>query len=68
MGESLRLDAQVGQQNYTSSLTAQNRSIFFTGDGDFAITRHYFFGGGATFYRGQVQNYDQVYFNLGYRF
>jgi hypothetical protein len=68
LGESLRLDAQVGQQNYTSALTAQNRSIFFTGDGDFAITRHYFFGGGATVYRGQIQNYDQVYFNLGYRF
>jgi hypothetical protein len=68
MGEFLRLDAQVGQQNYTSSLTSQNRSIFFTGNGDFAITRHYFVGGGATFYRGQVQNYDQVYFNLGYRF
>ncbi len=68
IGEFLRVDAQVGQQNYASSLTAQDRSVFFTGDGDFAITRHYFLGGGATLYRGQVQNYDQIYFNLGYRF
>ena len=68
MGEFLRVDAQFGQQNYTSTLTAQNSSYFFTGDCDFAITRHYFLGGGASLYRGKIQNYDQVYFNLGYRF
>ena len=68
MGEFLRLDLQAGQQNYTSALTAQNRSLFFTGNADFAITRHYFLGGGATAYRGQIQNYDQIYVNLGYRF
>jgi len=68
MGEFLRLDLQAGQQNYTSTLTSQSHSLFFTGDADLAITRHYFLGGGATAYRGQVQNYDQVYINLGYRF
>ena len=68
MGETLRLDLQVGQQRYVSTLAAADQSFFVTGDIDYAITRHYFLGGGVTTYHGQVQNYDQVYFNLGYRF
>ncbi len=68
MGETLRLDLQVGQQSYASTLAARNRSVFLNGNVDYAITRHYFLGGGATTYRGQVQNYDQIYINLGYRF
>ena len=32
------------------------------------FTRNYFLGAGLTTYRGQVQNYNQVFLNLGYRF
>jgi hypothetical protein len=68
MGEMLRLDLQVGQQNYVSTLAAPDKSFFVTGDVDYSISRHYFLGGGVTTYQGKVQNYDQVYFNMGYRF
>jgi len=68
MRESLRLTALAGQQNFTSQVTSQSRARFVTGNIDWTIALHYFLSGGVTVYRGQAQNYDQVFFTLGYRF
>ena len=64
----LRVELLGGQQNIVSTLTNNARARFVTADGDWFFSRHYSIGAGATIYRGQAQNYDQIYFNLGYRF
>jgi len=66
--ESLRLSVQAGQQNFVSQLTNQTRARFANGSLDWNFAAHYFLSGGVTVYRGQTQNYDQVFFTLGYRF
>ncbi|MSO23286.1 MAG: hypothetical protein EXQ58_08555 [Acidobacteria bacterium] len=68
LGESFRLEVQGGQQQFHSALTAQNRALFLNVSGDWFLGRHYFLGGGTVFYRGDLQDYDQLFFNLGYRF
>jgi hypothetical protein len=68
LGETLRLMLQAGQQNFGSSLTSQTRSRFVNASLDWSFTAHYFLGGGFTVYRGGSQNYDQIYFTLGWRF
>jgi len=67
-GEKLRLELQLGQQNFRSILTQQNNARFVNSNLDWFFNPHYFLGGGITIYRGQVQDYDQIFFNLGYRF
>lgn len=67
-GEKLRVELQLGQQNFHSSFTQQNRARFVNSNVDWFFNPHYFLGGGVTIYRGQVQNYDQIFFNIGYRF
>jgi hypothetical protein len=66
--ERLRVELQAGQQNFTSQLTLQNRTRYAGGSIDWLFGRNYFLGGGALFYRGPVQNYNQIFLNLGYRF
>jgi hypothetical protein len=66
--ELLRLEVQGGQQNFASTLTAQNRARYVNGNLDWFFTPHYFAGGGLTLYSGQAQNYVQTYFNVGHRF
>ena len=68
MRESLRLSVQLGQQNFVSQLTTQTRTRFANGSLDWNFAAHYFLSGGVTVYRGQTQNYDQVFLTLGYRF
>ena len=66
--DSLRLELQVGQQDFAGPLTRQNRSRFVNGQADWSLSEHYFLMGGWLSYRGEVQNYDQIFFTLGYRF
>ena len=68
VGEALRFDVQVGQQDLISTFTNQGRSRFLTADLDWILGRHYFADAGLTFYRGAVQNYNQWFMTLGYRF
>lgn len=68
LGESLRMMFQAGQQNFGSALTSQSRSRFVTTSLDWNLSAHYFLGGGLTAYRGGSQNYDQIYFTMGWRF
>ncbi len=64
----LRVEILGGEQTIVSVLTSNTRARFMTADGDWFFSRHYSIGAGATVYRGDAQNYDQIYFNLGYRF
>jgi hypothetical protein len=64
----LRLEFQAGRQNFVSALTREGATRFLGGSIDWTPGRHYVLGGGLLFYRGEVQIYDQIYFNLGYRF
>ncbi|MBN9658157.1 MAG: hypothetical protein J0H49_08255 [Acidobacteria bacterium] len=68
VGEQLRLEAQAGQQEFHGALTQQTRARFIGGTIDWSFSRHYFITGGWMTYRGQVQNYDQTFLTLGYRF
>ncbi len=68
LGERLRFNIEVGEQDFLSTLTSQGNARYVTSYFDWSIARHYFLGSGFTIYRGQVQDYDQWYLNLGYRF
>lgn len=64
----LRLDVQLGKQNFSSPFTETHRAIFVSGTIDWFLGRHYSVGSGYVIYRGKTQNYDQLFTNLGYRF
>lgn len=66
--DDLRFDVLVGDQNYTSTLAASDRTRFLNTNAEFSIGPRYFMQGGFTVNRGQTQNYDQWLFTLGYRF
>ncbi|MGJ5814822.1 hypothetical protein [Paludibaculum fermentans] len=66
--DDIRLELQVGQQNFAGPLTQQTRSRFINGQADWSLGQNYFLTGGWLSYRGGVQNYDQIFFTLGYRF
>jgi hypothetical protein len=68
VGERLQFEIQGGQQDYRSLYTGQNRARFLEGSMDWTIGRSYVLGGGVTVYRGQLQNYNQYFLRLGYRF
>jgi hypothetical protein len=64
--ESLRFEAQAGEQNYISSLAAQNRARWINLNADWILRRHYFIGGGYTLYRSPGQGYKQYQVNFSY--
>jgi len=68
LADSLRLEVQLGQQNFTSALTAETRARYVNGNLDWNFAAHYFLGGGLTVYRGQSQKYIQTFISAGYRF
>lgn len=63
-----RLQLLVGQQDFTSTLSANNRSRFITSNVEAPLGTHYFLQGGFTTNRGGLMNYDQWMFTMGYRF
>jgi len=67
-GEKLRMTLQVGNQNIHSTFSQQSQARFLNYNLDWFFGRHYFISGATSIYRGNVQNYDQIFFNLGYRF
>jgi hypothetical protein len=68
VGEGLRFELQAGQQSVSSVFTVQNRARFVNGNADWFLGSRFFLGLGLTAYRGQVQQYNQYFFNLGFRF
>jgi hypothetical protein len=68
LGEKFRFEVQAGRQALESSFSDQNRARFINGNVDWYLGARYFLGFGVTVYRGQVQNYNQYFINLSYRF
>jgi hypothetical protein len=68
IGSRLQFEVQGGQQDFKSIFTNQDRARFVNGSVDWSVGRQYFVGGGLTVYRGQVQDYNQFFLRLGYRF
>jgi len=67
MSEALRLELLAGQQNFSSALTANNRSRFLTSTWETTLGPHYYIQGNFTINRGQL-SYQQWMFSIGYRF
>ncbi|MGE5206414.1 MAG: AMIN domain-containing protein [Chlamydiota bacterium] len=67
-GDSFQAEVQVGKQAFVSPFTTDNGSKFVNASLNTQVGAHYFFAGGYNLQRGLVQNYDQWYFTLGYRF
>ncbi len=67
MSDRLRLEVLVGQQNFASTLTANNRARFVTGTVETTLGPHYYLQGIFTTNRGDL-SYDQLMFSMGYRF
>jgi hypothetical protein len=68
VGERLRFELQAGHQAFSAAITAQNRARFVNGSAEWSVGRCCFLGFGTTIYRGDVQRYNQYFFNLGFRF
>lgn len=68
MRENMRLELQYGLQNTQSRYVSQTHAHFLNAIVDWQFHRHYFVNGGWLMYRGQSQNYDQIYLFTGYRF
>jgi hypothetical protein len=66
--EASRMEIQVGRQLFSSSTTVPNSSRFLNAVFDTNLAGHYFLQGGFTLDRGDVQNYNQWNFGIGYRF
>jgi hypothetical protein len=67
-GESFQAQVQVGKQAFVSPFSADNGSKFVNASLETQLAAHYFLAGGYNLQRGLVQNYDQWYLSLGYRF
>ena len=67
MSDRLRLEVLVGQQNFASMITNNNRARFLTGTVETTLGPHYYLQGNFTTNRGDL-SYDQFMFSIGYRF
>jgi hypothetical protein len=67
-GDSFHFDVLLGDQSLHSTLAGNQSARFVTTLLDTSLGSRFFLIGGFTFYRGQLQNYDQWNVTLGYRF
>ena len=67
LSDRLRFEVMGGQQEFDSPLAGQDRGFFMNSNVDWFLNRHYYLGGGVNLFRGKIQNYDQIFFSLGYR-
>jgi len=67
LNDHLRLEALIGQQQFASTITANNRSRFLTGTIETTLGPHYYLQSNFTTNRGDL-SYDQIMFSVGYRF
>jgi hypothetical protein len=68
LSDRLRFEIMGGQQEFDSPLTGQDRGFFMNSNVDWFLSLHYFLGGGINLFRGKLQDYDQTFFFIGYRF
>jgi hypothetical protein len=67
VSDRLRVEVLAGQQNFTSSLTTNDRARFVTGTVETTLGPHYYLQSNFTTNRGAF-NYDQFMISFGYRF
>ena len=67
LSDRLRFEVMGGEQEFDSPLAGQDRGFFMNSNVDWFLSRHYYLGGGINLFRGKIQNYDQIFFSLGYR-
>jgi len=67
LSDTLRLEFLGGQQDFTSSVTSNNKSRFYTSTVETTLGPHYYVQGNFTLNRGEL-SYDQYLFSFGYRF
>jgi len=67
-GDGFHLNVLGGDQSVVSALAGNQTARFMTTSADTSLGSRFFLQGGVTFYRGQLQDYDQFSFTLGYRF
>jgi|SRR5579863_54886 len=65
--DNMRLEFLAGQQNFSSSVTANNQARFITGTVETPFGPHYYIQNSFTLNRGEM-NYDQYMASFGYRF
>jgi hypothetical protein len=67
ISDALRLEFLAGQQNFSTQVSANGRSRFFTSTTETTLGPHYYLQGNFTVNRGEL-SYDQYLFSFGYRF
>ena len=67
-GDRIHINVLGGDQSIISALAGNQTARFLEATTDTSIGSRFFMQGGLTFYRGRLQNYDQLSFTLGYRF
>lgn len=68
LGNGLRFEVQGGDQELSSAVSQNTRSLWMNATLDWFIGRHYALGAGWNSYHGSIQSYDQTFFSLGYRY
>jgi hypothetical protein len=68
VGDRLRFEIQGGDQEFHSPVSADTRGLWMNTTLDWFLGAHYVLGSGVVVYRGNSQNYDQIYSSIGYRF
>jgi hypothetical protein len=67
-GDGFRVEVLGGNQSIFSTQAGNQSARFLTSTVETSLGARFFLQGGLTFYRGQLQNYDQWNVTLGYRF
>jgi hypothetical protein len=67
-GDNFRWELLAGNQTFVSPLTTDNGTRFFGSNIDFSVGSRYFFQGGINVERGALQDYNQWFMTIGYRF
>jgi hypothetical protein len=67
-GDGFRVEVLGGNQSIFSTQAGNQSARFLTSTVETSLGSRFFLQGGLTFYRGQLQNYDQWNVTLGYRF
>ena len=67
LSDTLRLEFLGGQQHFSSGVTSNSNSKFYTSTVETSLGRHYYMQGNFTLNRGEL-SYDQYLFSFGYRF
>ena len=67
-GDGFHINVLGGDQSITSALAGNQGARFLTTSVDTSLGAKFFLQGGLTFYRGQLQNYNQWFTTFGYRF